>query len=124
MAFQKGLGAVHALSHPLGAAPQPLHHGTLNAVLLPAVLRFNRPATQDKQARIAEAMGLAPGADPADAIADLIGRLELPARLGAMGVDRGVLPQIAAAAMKDHCHATNPRTATESDYLQILQASF
>jgi alcohol dehydrogenase class IV len=125
LAFQKGLGAVHALSHPLGAVPGiSLHHGTLNAVLLPAVLRFNRPAIGAKYDQLAEAMGLAPGADPAEAIAALNVRLGLPAGLQAMGVSRDVLPGIAQAAMKDHCHATNPRAATAEDYLRMLEESF
>lgn len=125
LAFQKGLGAVHALSHPLGAVPGiSLHHGTLNAVLLPAVLRFNRPAIGAKYDQLAEAMRLAPGADPAEAIAALNVRLGLPAGLQAMGVSRDVLPGIAQAAMKDHCHATNPRAATAEDYLRMLEESF
>lgn len=125
LAFQKGLGAVHALSHPLGAVPGiSLHHGTLNAVLLPAVLRFNRPAIGAKYDQLAAAMGLAPGADPAEAIAALNVRLGLPAGLQAMGVSRDVLPGIAQAAMKDHCHATNPRAATAEDYLRMLEESF
>ncbi|WP_164133127.1 iron-containing alcohol dehydrogenase [Stenotrophomonas maltophilia] len=125
LAFQKGLGAVHALSHPLGAVPGiSLHHGTLNAVLLPAVLRFNRPVIGAKHDQLAAAMGLAPGADPAEAIAALNVRLGLPAGLQAMGVSRDVLPGIAQAAMKDHCHATNPRAATAEDYLRMLEESF
>ena len=121
MAFQKGLGAVHALSHPLGALPElKLHHGTLNAIFLPPVLRFNRPAVGDKYARLAEAMDLAPGADVAGAIAGLNARLGIPANLRAMGVPSQVLPAIAAQAMRDHCHATNPRPATEADYLALL----
>jgi len=125
LAFQKGLGAVHALSHPLGAVPGiSLHHGTLNAVLLPAVLRFNRPAIGAKYDQLAEAMGLAPGADPAEAIAALNVRLGLPAGLQAMGVSRDVLPGIAQAATMDHCHATNPRAAAAEDYLRMLEESF
>jgi alcohol dehydrogenase class IV len=125
LAFQKGLGAVHALSHPLGAVPGiSLHHGTLNAVLLPAVLRFNRPAIGAKYDQLAEGMELAPGTDPAEAIAALNVRLGLPAGLQAMGVSRDVLPGIAQAAMKDHCHATNPRAATAEDYLRMLEESF
>lgn len=125
LAFQKGLGAVHALSHPLGAVPGiSLHHGTLNAVLLPAVLRFNRTAIGAKHEQLAEAMGLAPGADPAEAIAALNVRLSLPSGLQAMGVPRDVLPGIAQAATKDHCHATNPRAATAEDYLRMLEESF
>lgn len=125
LAFQKGLGAVHALSHPLGAVPGvPLHHGTLNAVLLPAVLRFNKSATESKQAALVEAMGLSPDADPAEHIALLNARLGMPRGLGAMGVPREVLVDIAVAAMKDHCHATNPRVATVDDYLQMLEVSY
>jgi len=125
LAFQKGLGAVHALSHPLGALHElRLHHGTLNAVLLPAVLRFNRPNVGDKLERIGKAMGLAAGADVPAAIADLNRRLGLPAGLKAMGVPRESLSAIAAAAPKDHCHATNPRPATVSDYLAILEEAY
>jgi alcohol dehydrogenase class IV len=125
MAFQKGLGAVHALSHPLGAVPGvSLHHGTLNAVLLPAVLRFNGPAIGDKQAVLAEAIGLPAGGDPAEFIGALNARLGLPAGLGAMGLDRAALRGIAEAAPKDHCHATNPRAASVDDYLRMLDESF
>jgi alcohol dehydrogenase class IV len=125
LAFQKGLGAVHALSHPLGALHHlRLHHGTLNAVLLPEVLRFNAPAVGDKLERIATTMGLPAGADVAREIAALNARLGLPAGLGAMGVPRDVLPDIAAAAPKDHCHATNPRAASVQEYLDVLEASF
>jgi 4-hydroxybutyrate dehydrogenase len=125
MAFQKGLGAVHALSHPLGALPGlKLHHGTLNAVLLPAVLRFNAPAVGDKIARLAAAMGLKPGADVAQAIAGLNARLGLPAGLKSMGVPEAALDGIAAAAPKDHCHATNPRTASVADYRALLAQAY
>jgi len=72
MAFQKGLGAVHALSHPLGSLEDlKLHHGTLNAIFLPGVLRFNRPVVGDKWERLADAMGLPSGGDVADAVAGL-----------------------------------------------------
>jgi len=125
MAFQKGLGAVHALSHPLGALPGlKLHHGTLNAVLLPAVLRFNAPAVGDKMQRLAAAMGLAAGADVAQAIAGLNAKLGLPDGLRAMGVAKPALAGIAEAAPKDHCHGTNPRKASVADYLEILDASY
>lgn len=123
MAFQKGLGAVHALSHPLGALAVNPHHGTLNAVLLPAVLRFNRPAVGDRFQRLHEALQLPPEADLAAAITHLNRRLGLPAGLAAMGVTAADLPPIAAQALKDHCHATNPRQASEADYLAILEAS-
>ncbi len=120
MAFQKGLGAVHALTHPLGAVRQlNLHHGTLNAVLTPAVLRFNRPAIGAKWERLAQALSGAPD----EAIAALNQRLGMPSGLRSMGVTEEMLPAIAADAMKDHCHATNPRLATEADYLALLKES-
>lgn len=125
LAFQKGLGAVHSLSHPLGALPElKLHHGTLNAVLLPAVIRFNASHVGDKLGRIAVAMGLQPNADVAAAIVALNSRLGIPPGLGAMKVPRAALPAVADAAPKDHCHATNPRQASVAEYLAILQASF
>lgn len=125
MAFQKGLGAVHALSHPLGALPDlKLHHGTLNAMLLPAALRFNKPEVGDKLERIAQTMGLKAGTDVAQAIADLNARLGLPAGLKAMGVPRDALDAIAAAAPKDHCHATNPRRASVTDYRALLDQAY
>jgi hypothetical protein len=124
MAFQKGLGAVHALSHPLGALPLALHHGTLNAVLLPEVLRFNAAQVGDKLERLAQVMGLAAGAEVAAAIAAMNARIGLPRGLGDMGTPRDALAAIAAAAVRDHCHATNPRPATVDDYAGILERSY
>jgi len=125
MTFQKGLGAVHALSHPLGGLKEvSLHHGTLNAVLLPAVLRFNAPEAQAKYAEIRRTLGLAPDTDLAIWLAELTGRLGMPQSLSAMGVPRSVIPAIAEAAVKDHSSATNPRAATAADYAAMLEASF
>ncbi len=125
MAFQKGLGAVHAMSHPLGSLQAPrLHHGTLNAVVLPAVLRFNHDQLgADKRARLAHAMGLEPGADVADAVADLNRRVGMPSGLAAMGVAPEILPGMAEQATKDHCNGTNPRKAGSADYLGLFQAA-
>lgn len=120
MAFQKGLGAVHALTHPLGAIRQlNLHHGTLNAVLMPAVLRFNRPAIGAKWDRLAAFFGEAPDI----AVARLNQRLGMPPGLEAMGVTGEMMRHVAQDAMKDHCHATNPRTPTAEDYLALLEDS-
>ena len=120
LAFQKGLGAVHALTHPLGAIRQlNLHHGTLNAVLMPAVLRFNRAAIGDKWDRLQAFFGEAPDL----AVAKLNQRLGMPSGLAAMGVTEEMMRPVAEDAMKDHCHATNPRTATPDDYVAILRGS-
>lgn len=125
LTFQKGLGAVHALSHPLGGLKEiSLHHGTLNAVLLPAVLRFNAPSAQAKYAAIRSALGLAADVDLADWIAGLSARLGMPPSLSAMGLSRNVIPAIAEAATKDHSSATNPREASAADYAAMLEASF
>jgi len=121
LAFQKGLGAVHALSHPLGGLRAPiLHHGTLNAVFLPAVLRFNAESAAQKFETLRAAMD----GDPAQIITELNQRLGLPASLGDMDVPDAIFPEIAEAAAKDHCTATNPRPATAADYRVLLEESF
>lgn len=122
LAFPKGLGAVHALSHALGALPVCPHHGTLNAVLLPHVLRFNAAAIAGVVPRLAEAMGVDANAEAlADAITARNHAIGLPGGLVSMGIDATVLPAMAAAAMRDHHHLTNPRRATEAEYLRLLQ---
>ena len=125
MSFQKGLGSVHALSHPLGAMEElKLHHGTLNAVLLPAVIRFNLPAAREKYARVHQAVGLPETEDLAHWFERFSASLGLPTKLSQMGVPRQVIPAVARAATGDHTHATNARPASEEDYLRILEESF
>jgi 4-hydroxybutyrate dehydrogenase len=127
LAFQKGLGCVHSLSHSLGGVDPRLHHGTLNAVFLPAVIRFNAGAESMKKdrrlQRMAHAMGLPAGGDVAGAVHDMNVRLGLPKGLGEMGVQRDWFPRIIENAMADHCHKTNPRLASEQDYREMLEAS-
>ncbi len=127
MAFQKGLGCVHSLSHSLGGINPRLHHGTLNAVFLPAVVRFNaqdEAVRRDRRLeRMAQAMGLASADDIPDAIRDMSARLGLPTGLAAMGVGEEVWDGVIRGAMADHCHKTNPREATADDYRAMLEAS-
>jgi 4-hydroxybutyrate dehydrogenase len=123
MAFQKGLGAVHSLSHALGALPIGPHHGTLNAVLLPEVLKFNEAAVPDKVQAIADVFGVRGGAALATAVRELNRRLGLPSGLGDMGIGPELYQDIATQAMKDHCHGTNPRIASHADYVAMLAAS-
>ena len=127
MAFQKGLGCVHSLSHSLGGVDPRLHHGSLNALFLPAVVRFNAQAESVKKDqrldRMARAMGLASGDEVADAIRAMNGRLGLPDGLAAVGVTRDLFEKVIDGAMADHCHSTNPRLATRDDYREMLEAS-
>ena len=127
MAFQKGLGCVHSLSHSLGGVDPRLHHGTLNAMFLPAVVRFNAEVDSLKRERrldrMAHAMGLSSGGDVADAITDMNASLGLPTGLAAMGVERKQFDHIIKGALADHCHKTNPRLASGQEYEALLAAS-
>ncbi|VTU27814.1 1,3-propanediol dehydrogenase [Variovorax sp. PBL-H6] len=127
MAFQKGLGCVHSLSHSLGGIDPRLHHGTLNALFLPAVIRFNAGADsvqkEQRLQRMAQAMNLDSPGDLSAAIRDMSARLGLPKGLGEVGVTDAIFEQIIDGAMADHCHKTNPRLASREDYREMLEAS-
>ena len=127
MAFQKGLGCVHSLSHSLGGVDPRLHHGTLNAMFLPAVVRFNSQAesvrTEHRMERMARAMGLASGTDIPQAIKDMNARLGLATGLAALGVQRDQFSKIIEGALADHCHKTNPRIASVAEYEEMLEDS-
>ena len=127
MAFQKGLGCVHSLSHSLGGVDPRLHHGTLNAMFLPAVVTFNAssPSIQKEHRlqRMAQAMGLAAATDIPQAIQEMNARLRLPTGLAAMGVQVGSFSRVISGALADHCHKTNPRLASADDYQAMLAGS-
>jgi 4-hydroxybutyrate dehydrogenase len=121
LTFQKGLGAVHAAGHPLGALGY--HHGTLNAILLPPVLRFNAAAVPEKIAQLGAALGLGPSEDLADWVERLTRRIGLPTRLRELGLDPARVPELAEEASHEHLSETNPRRATAADYRTILEAA-
>lgn len=102
---------------PLGAIRElNLHHGTLNAVLMPAVLRFNREAIGEKWDVLARRMGGVP-----DQVIDARNkRIGIPSGLREMGVTEWMMKAVSHAALHDHCHATNPRRPTQAEYLEIM----
>ncbi|TPJ18862.1 iron-containing alcohol dehydrogenase [Mesorhizobium sp. B2-7-3] len=120
--FQKGLGAIHALSHAMGGLKSPnLHHGTLNAILLPAVMAINRPMAEPKFERIEAVLGIETGG-LVGALNDLNHELGIPIGLKTLGVKEEQLSLIVERALADHSHATNPLPLTPDEYRQVLLA--
>jgi 4-hydroxybutyrate dehydrogenase len=125
LTFQKGLGAVHAMSHPLGALKDiTLHHGTLNAMLLPIVYETNLDAIAAwKQAKIRSALGLRDGESVSDFVRSLNAALKLPTCLSDLGVTAKHIPALVQGAVKDHSNATNPKVLSQQDYERLFAAS-
>ena len=122
VAFQKGLGAIHALSHPIGAV-YDTHHGTTNAVVMPMVLDFNRPAIDEKLDRAAAYLNIAGGFDGFyDTIMDLRAALQIPPTLGAMGVGDDRLEELTDAALRDPSCGGNPIPLTRANTLELFRA--
>jgi alcohol dehydrogenase class IV len=116
-------GASHGIGHVLGAFAD-VPHGHTSCVMLPHVMRYNEPATAEKQRLIAEALGR-PGVPAAEAVAGLIAALKLPRTLRDVGVKREQLPQLAEAAMRNIWVRTNPRPIrSPDDVMQILEAAW
>jgi alcohol dehydrogenase class IV len=116
LAFQKGLGSTHSLSHQL-SSEFDIHHGVANALLLPHTMAFNLDLTKDKMSRIAFAMGeTSPTPEGAvTAVADLNKRIGIPEKLSDLGVSEDRIRHMARNAMTDWCHPNNPRACTEED---------
>jgi alcohol dehydrogenase class IV len=122
VAFQKGLGAIHALSHPVGALYNT-HHGTTNACVMPAVLRFNRPAIEARIDRLAAYLGLAGGFDGfLTYVLGLRAALHIPKRLGDMGVTADRLEEMAAMAAEDPSCGGNPVPLSKETLLTLYKA--
>lgn len=122
LAFTKGLGSVHALSHAAGRLKEKkLHHGTLNAIFLPHLLRFNEGAAPEKYSRLKFAMGLPQSADLGDEIAKLNEEIGIPNTLSAIGVDASDGPGIVEYALNDLAHRGNARPADQGDYERIFE---
>jgi len=108
VAFQKGLGAIHALSHPVGANYNT-HHGMTNAVVMPFVLKFNRPAIERRMEQAAAYLGIEGGFDGFyDHLMAMRESFGVPAKLNGLGVDTKQIETLAAAAIIDPCAGSNP----------------
>ncbi len=120
VAFQKGLGAIHALSHPLGAIHNT-HHGMTNAVVMRPVLAFNRPMIEAKIDRLAAYLGIEGGFDGFDAyVGDLCAALAVPADLAALGVRDMDAARIVEAALRDPSAGGNPVAMTAENTAALL----
>ncbi|MBL4811339.1 MAG: iron-containing alcohol dehydrogenase, partial [Rhodobacteraceae bacterium] len=121
-AFQKGLGAIHAISHPIGAVHHT-HHGTTNAVVMPMVLQFNRPKIVDVMGQAANYLGIAGGFDGFCAYVDeLNASMKIPANLTALGVKDPDLDALTASALRDPSTGGNPVEMTEENTRALLIA--
>ena len=121
MAFSKGLGAVHSMSHAIGANQElGLHHGTLNAVILPSVLRFNQDHIGNKYSRIARAMGKNESINLATEIEKLNERIGMPSNLSEMGVTEDMIPDLIAHAMTDPSNITAPRVPSLEEWEKLF----
>jgi alcohol dehydrogenase len=130
IAFSSGLlGVVHAISHAIGAR-YPIHHGTLNSIVLPYGMQFNAPIAPERYVRIARAIGVNVGgrseeeviADGISAVRTLAADCGLPLRLRDVEVPEDALPELASLSIVEAAIFNNPRVATEEELLELLQA--
>lgn len=123
-AFQKGLGAVHSIAHPLGAL-YDIHHGLANAILLPYVMVFNKPAIADKMALLARVLGLEGEGYSAmlNWVLDFRKALGIPHSLAEVGIDSTRATEIGQYAQNDPSTGSNPRQTAPADMESIFRAA-
>ena len=124
VAFQKGLGVVHSLAHPLSSLLDT-HHGLANAVNLPYGMQFNIAGSEDKFRRMAAAMNLqaATGEAVVQHLFDLNKQLNLPVTLGAIGVQQAHIETLSDLAFADFCHPSNPKPVTRNDFKNLYTSA-
>src|SRR5690606_11431668 len=117
VAFQKGLGVVHSLAHPLSSLLDT-HHGLANAVNLPYGMKFNYEGQEDRFDRMAMAFGLGnnKGGNVVDYLFELNGKLGLPTKLSEIGVKESHIEELSALAEADFCHPNNPKPVSKEDF--------
>ena len=120
IAFQKGLGVVHSLSHPLSTLLDT-HHGLGNAVNLPYGMKFNYAGFEDKFDKMALALGAKSGAELPEFLFELNDKVGIPRKLGAIGVKEEHLEPLADLAIADFAHPNNPKPCTREDFLRLYQ---
>lgn len=119
-AFQKGLGAIHALSHPIGAIYHT-HHGTTNAICMPAVLQFNKPAIEGVFEQAANYLDISGGFDGFCAYVDeLNDQLGIPKTLSGLGIENVDIDRVVAGALKDPSTGGNPIEMTAENTRELL----
>jgi alcohol dehydrogenase class IV len=130
LAIQKGVGAAHALAHPLSDAVG-MPHGLANAIVLPAVMEFNATAAPGRYAAIGRAMGVEGCSSDEEAaqagvraVKDFLGGLGIPLRLRDAEVGASMVPELASHAVEDESHVTNPRACTEEDLRGLYEAAY
>ena len=125
--FSKGLGVVHSLSHPIGSVIGG-HHGTMNAILLPAALEFTFNHSLNRLLALADALGVKPHSQTDEVsgqavityIRNLNQELKIPEDLSVYGAKYDHIPSMLPMCMADHCHKTNPRPCSEENFRQLL----
>ena len=124
VAFQKGLGVVHSMAHPLSSLVD-MHHGLANAICLPYGMEFNIPGQEAKFKEIAFALGIKNGSgmDVISYLTAMNTKLGLPAKLSEQGVSPDQIQELANLAINDFCHPDNPRTVGEEDFKELYTAA-
>ena len=124
ISFLKGLGFVHAISHMVGAE-YDTQHGLTNAIVLPSVLRFNKDGMGSKISVMSEAMGLKKNDFDYfyKSICDLLDQFEIPKKLSDIGVKDSSIESLAKKALKDSAFATNPKTASFEEMIELIETS-
>ena len=131
LAFNKGLGASHSLSHQLSTEAN-VHHGVANAIMLPHTMEFNLDFAVEKYADIAQAMGINTSGMSVmqsarasiQAVKELCRDIGLPDHLSSVGVNQDSIPTMAEKAIEDHCHLMNPRICTKEDMSTLYKSAF
>jgi alcohol dehydrogenase class IV len=124
VAFQKGLGVIHSLAHPLSSVAG-VSHGLANAIMMPHALRFNAETAPDRVADVAPALGTddVSGEGAAQAVLELSRQIGLPTRLSDAGVTKDMIPKLTEKAMQDGCHTCNPRECKPEDMESLFLAA-